>query len=113
MLSTSAPCGDLSGDISIRRNPEARYDIHGTVNTKNLNLGGLLAVKNLHALSSDLALSGSMGSKASGGIIGDVNITVDGLGFGDYLYSGIAGVGHIEGDNYYAEVNKCWHFLIF
>ena len=100
------PCGDLSGDISIRRNPEARYDIHGTANTKNLNLGGLLAVKNLHALSSDLALSGSMGSKASGGIIGDVNITVDGLGFGDYLYSGIAGVGHIEGDNYYAEVTS-------
>lgn len=99
-------CGNFSGDITLRKSSEARYDIHGTAKTRSLNLGNLLNVNNLHALSSDLAMSGSVGSRESGGVIGDVNVTIDGLGFGSYDYSGIQGVGHVEGDNYYAEVTS-------
>ena len=98
--------GNVSGDVKIRQINGGRYDVGGIVSTNSLDLGNLLGVQKLHRLNSDIALAATMGSSASGGIIGDVDVKVNGLGFGDYVYSAISGTGRVEGNTYLAEVNS-------
>jgi hypothetical protein len=76
----------------------------GVVRSANLNLGELLDIESLHRLSSELSINGSVGSAATGGVIGDVSMSVSGLEFGDYRYSNIEGKGNVAGGKYYAEV---------
>ena len=96
--------GDISADVTIGKNRESRYDMKGVVRSTNLNLGELLDIEPLRRLTSELLINGSVGSAATGGVVGDVSVNVSGLEFGDYRYSNIEGRGNVAGGKYYAEV---------
>ena len=98
--------GDLSGDVAIKRNQQERYEISGTVQTSNLDVGELVAVNKLHAVSSEVVVNGSVGSRDTGGLIAEVDATIGDVGFGNYTYSDISVAGNISGDRYYAVLNS-------
>lgn len=97
--------GDISGDVTMRKLKDGRYDTNGRVSTAGLHLGRLLGIRSLRQLDSRVVAAGTLGDKESGGIIGDVDVMVDGIGLKDYVYRNIAGQGRIDGGRYYAEVN--------
>ena len=102
----AATAGNVSADVSLHKNKQGRYDITGGVKTAGLNIGSLLAVKNLNRITSNVTLNGSVGSEASGGLIGDISVAVDDLGFGSYHYSAIGGNAKVDGGRYYGEVTS-------
>lgn len=98
--------GGFSGDVTMRKMGDGGYDTSGVLKTNDLNVGRAIDVANLHRLNSSIVLAGSIGGAESGGVVGDVDVKVDNVGFGSYVYHDIEGVGRINGKNYYAEVNS-------
>ncbi|MBQ8492893.1 MAG: translocation/assembly module TamB domain-containing protein [Alistipes sp.] len=102
----STGVGGLSGDVTMRKLRDGGFDTSGHLHTNELNVGRALNVSNLHALNSSVVLEGKIGGMESGGVAGAVDVKVESVGFGSYVYRDIEGVGHINGKSYYAEVNS-------
>ena len=96
--------GGLSADIKMAKEDDVRHRLQGRVKTSRLDMGELLSLNVLHDIDSDIVVDGSFGSRDSGGVRGDVDVNVSGLGLGNYRYTAISGMGHIDGDSYYAEL---------
>ena len=98
--------GKVLCDVRMSKQSSGRYNLSGTVDTNDLLLGRLLAQQSLGGVDSHIILSGTLGSRSSGGIVGDVDLNLSSLTFGSYTYSGIHASGVINADDYYVEVNS-------
>ena len=102
----SSGVGDMSGDISMKRREDGRMDVVGAVQSADLNIGDILSVESLNAITSNVTFNGSVGDALSGGVVGDVGVVVESLGYGDYTFSSIKGDGHIAGSDYLAHLRS-------
>ena len=98
--------GDISGDVALKSVEDARMAITGAVQSVDLNIGDLLSVESLNTVTSAVTFDGSVGARDSGGIIGDVGVDVESVGFKSYTFSTIGVEGRISGDDFLAEVNS-------
>ena len=98
--------GNLRTDLRIAEAKGRRYSINGVAKTSNLELGSLLNIAKAGRLDATLSSAVTVGSAASGGVVGDVNVDVASFAFAGYTYHDIRGVGKIDGNQFYGEVNS-------
>ena len=98
--------GHLRTDVNIGTVPNNRYSLNGLISVEDLHLGKLLDKPKLGALTATLNAAGRFGDMASGGIVGDVSLSVDEFGYADYIYHDITGVGVVNGNKFYGEVSS-------
>ena len=98
--------GDMSGDVIVKRGDDGRVEVVGDVKSVGLDVGHIASVKNLHEITSNITFNGSVGSVASGGIIGNVGVDVESVGYGDYTFTNMEGQGYIAGNDYLANVKS-------
>ena len=102
----AATVGELSADVTLRRGGDGRYNVTGTADTDELDIGSLLDVSNLHNITSNIVVNGSVGDEASGGVVGDVTVDVSSVGYGSYRYSAISGKVNVDGGEYHGIVTS-------
>jgi hypothetical protein len=78
----------------------------GQVQSVDLNVGDIASIKGLRTITSSVAFDGSVGGADTGGVIGDVDVVVERVGYGGYTFSDIAGKGRIAGREYSADVKS-------
>ena len=105
--------GSISADMTVAQQRDKRYSLNGHVQSGELDLGQLLSVEQLQRLDARLNLSGSLGDKASGGIIGDVDVNIERVGVLGHDYSSIEALGRLSGEHYYAEATSYDDNLLF
>lgn len=93
--------GNLTANVTMRKQPQGAYKVDGTVDTKSLDLGGLLGNRSLGALSSHIVANATLGDDLAAKVDADVSS----LHFGNYTYTNIAVSGDVANDNYSAVVN--------
>ena len=98
--------GGISGDVIFKRADDSRVAVVGTAQSVGLDIGDILAVKNLNAVTSNISFNGSVGGVSSGGVVGDVRVDVESVGYGSYIFSNIGGGGHIDGSEYFANLKS-------
>ena len=96
--------GHLRTNVALSTSKRGRYPINGYVTTTGLDLGRLLGKPKMGDLTATLNCAGTVGSLASGGIVGDVNLKVDAFEFNGYTYSNITGAGDWAGSGFYGEI---------
>ena len=97
--------GVLRADVSLDKVREDRYRLNGVTKSSNLALGMLLNMPKLGRIDVTVNAATVLGSRASGGVVGDVNVAVGEVDFAGYTYHDITGVGKIDGNKFYGEVN--------
>ena len=97
--------GLLRADVSLDKVRESRYRINGVAKSSNLALGSLLNLPKLGRINATVNTAATLGNMASGGVVGDVNVKVDAVNYAGYTYHDITGVGKIDGNKFYGEVN--------
>ncbi len=105
--------GHLRTDIALSKARHGRYRANGMVSASGVDLGEILGKEQLGTLDATVNAVGTLGSRESGGIIGDVNAEVSSVEFKGYTYRDIRGVGSIDGDKFYGEVNSADENLEF
>ena len=98
--------GDISGDVIFKRAEESRIAVVGELQSVGLDIGDILSVKSLNRVTSNIAFNGSVGDVSSGGVVGELNLDVESVGYGDYVFSNIEGRGHIDGNDYFANIKS-------
>ena len=98
--------GDISGDVIVKRGDTGRVAMVGEVKSIGLDIGRIASVKNLHEMTSNITFDGSLGSAASGGVIADIGIDVESVGYGDYIFTDVTGSGYIAGNDYLANIRS-------
>ena len=102
----SSAAGDLSGDVVVRSAEDGRKAIVGAVRSVGFDIGDMVAVDGLCDLTSNVTFDGTVGGAAGGGIIGKVDVDVENVGYGDYLFTNIKGEGRIDGDDFQANIKS-------
>ena len=98
--------GHLRADIDLGKSRRGRFPVNGFVEVDNLNVGELLDKPKVGNLTASLNGAATVGDMASGGVIGNVNLSVEAFQFKDYTYCDINGVGAVDGNKFYGEVNS-------
>lgn len=98
--------GDLRADVNLSRRRDGSYPINGVAEVMGLNLGSLINVPKVGLLTATVNAAGAIGNKETGGVVGDVNVQVESFDFSAYTYHDIQGVGSIDGNKFYGEVNS-------
>ena len=100
------PKGHVRTDVDLANAKHGRYRVNGDISVQGVELGEILNKPKLGMLSASVKTAGTVGNEASGGIIGDINLTVEELEYGDYTYRDINGVGAVNGRKFYGEVSS-------
>ena len=98
--------GHLRADVDFGKSKHGRYPMSGFVEVNDLNLGGLLDKSKVGMLTATVNGAGTVGDMASGGVSGNVNLAVESFQFKDYTYCNVSGVGSVDGNKFYGEVNS-------
>ena len=97
--------GDLRTDVNVAKVSVGRYSIKGLVNSFDLDLGELLDKPKMGELNASANTALVIGNAKTGGIKGDVNVTVESFDYNGYTYHDVSGVGMIENNKFYGEVS--------
>ena len=97
--------GSLRTDVNVAKVSTGRYSINGLVKSYGFDMGELLSKPKAGELNASANTSLIIGNSKTGGIMGDVNVTIESFGYGDYTYHDINGVGMIDNNKFYGEVS--------
>ncbi|MBO7198604.1 MAG: translocation/assembly module TamB domain-containing protein [Alistipes sp.] len=98
--------GRIREDVNIAKSKQGRYGINGSATSYDFKLGALLDQPKIGKLNASVDASCEVGSMSSGGVVGDVDVAVESFDFAAYTYRDIGGVGLIDGNKFYGEVNS-------
>ena len=98
--------GHLRADVNLNRRRDGSYPINGVVEVTDLDLGNLVAKPKVGKLTATANAAGAIGGTNAGGLVGDVNLLVESFDYSTYTYHDIQGVGSVDGNKFYGEVNS-------
>ena len=98
--------GHLRADVNLNRRSDGSYPVNGVVEVADFDLGNLIDKPKVGKLTATVNAAGAIGGGNAGGLVGDVNVSVESFGYSDYTYQEIHGVGSIDGNKFYGEVNS-------
>ena len=98
--------GDIRTDVNIANAEKGRYSIRGMAKGSNVEVGKLLNQSMLGELDASVRAKSIVGSLSSGGVVGDVDVDIESFDVAGYTYRDISGVGLIDGNKFYGEVNS-------
>ena len=98
--------GDMRTDVNISKAEQGRYSIRGMAKSSDVEVGALFNQPLIGALDAEVNAACVVGSVASGGVVGDVDVAIESFDVADYTYHDVSGVGLIDGNKFYGEVNS-------